>query len=97
MKERTQRVISFALTKVALSDTMTVVMYSKDSCPFCERAKALLTEHNYQYVVKNVVNPTIKAELLERFPEARTVPQIFFGDTHIGGYTELKSYLEQSL
>lgn len=96
MRERTQRAISFALTKVALSD-MTVVMYSKDSCPFCERAKALLTEHNYQYAVKNVVNPAIKAELLERFPEAKTVPQIFFGNTHIGGYTELKSYLEQSL
>jgi len=76
---------------------MTLVMYSKDSCPFCERAKALLTEHNYQYVVKNVVNPEIKTELLKRFPEAKTVPQIFFEDSHIGGYTELKNYLEQSL
>jgi glutaredoxin 3 len=76
---------------------MTIVMYSKDSCPFCERAKALLTEHNYEYTVKNIVNPQTKEELLSRFPEARTVPQIFFGDLHIGGYTELKTYLEQSL
>jgi glutaredoxin len=76
---------------------MNIVIYSKDSCPFCDKAKELLTQHNYQYVVKNVVNPVIKEELLERFPTARTVPQIFFDDTHIGGYTELKTYLEQSL
>jgi glutaredoxin len=74
-----------------------ITVYSKESCPFCDKAKELLTQRNYQYVVKNVINPVIKEELLERFPTARTVPQIFFDDTHIGGYTELKTYLEQSL
>lgn len=76
---------------------MQITVYSKDTCSFCDKAKALLDKHNFQYEVKNIVNPHVKEELLDRFPTARTVPQIFFDNTHIGGYTELKSYLEQTL
>ncbi|MEO9462964.1 MAG: glutaredoxin 3 [Marinomonas sp.] len=65
-------------------------VYSKGYCPFCTRAKALLKGKGATF---NEMDITLggpkKAEMQERAPGARTVPQIFIGDTHVGGYDDL--------
>lgn len=65
-------------------------VYSKGYCPFCTRAKALLKEKGATF---NEMDITLggpkKAEMQARAPGARTVPQIFIGDTHVGGYDDL--------
>jgi glutaredoxin 3 len=71
---------------------MTAVIYTKNNCSFCEKAKSLLTELNLEYVEKDVSNTETKLELLMRVPDARTVPQIFINEVYIGGYTELLDY-----
>jgi glutaredoxin 3 len=73
---------------------MTAVLWSKYHCPFCDQAKALLTAKGIQFEEKKIGDGYTKEELLEAVPSARTVPQVFIDDKLIGGFTELKKYLE---
>ena len=68
---------------------MKAIVWSKDQCPFCDKAKALLKLKNIEYEERNIMHDWTKDQLLEAVPNARTVPQIFIGEELIGGYTEL--------
>lgn len=72
------------------------VIISRDQCNFCDTAKALMKANGINYVEYNIQTNSSKwlLYLLKR-SSITTVPQIFNGEgTHIGGYTELKEYLE---
>ena len=69
------------------------VVWSKDSCPFCVQAKALLEARGIEYEERNVSRDWTKEQLLEAVPTARTLPQIFLDDNYIGGFTDLRSHL----
>ena len=65
-------------------------IYTKFGCGYCARAKRLLGEKGVDYNEYDVtMGGAKKDEMLERAPGARTVPQIFIGDTHVGGSDEL--------
>ncbi len=64
-------------------------VYSKTDCGYCVRAKDHLELLNEEYVTKDITDPNVMAELMERMPSARTVPQIWKDEEYIGGYTEL--------
>ena len=66
-----------------------IVIYSKSWCGFCQRAKALLSEKGRSWTEFDVeMEPDKEAEMIQR--SARTsVPQIFVGDVHVGGYDDL--------
>lgn len=67
-----------------------VEIYTKWGCPYCYRAKALLEEKGVALVEYDVtMGGPKKAELAERAPDSRTVPQIFIDDRLIGGCDEL--------
>jgi glutaredoxin 3 len=67
-----------------------VVVYSTGWCPYCERAKGLLERKGVAYQeIKVDENPAERAAMLARSGGRRTVPQIFFGERHIGGFDEL--------
>ena len=66
---------------------MNHVVYSRDDCVFCEKAKNLLTAQGFKYEVKDVYEH--KEEFKRLFPDAKTVPQIIFYGKHVGGYNEL--------
>jgi glutaredoxin len=72
---------------------MKAIIWSKYHCPFCDQAKALLTQRGIQFEERKIGDGYTKEELLEAVPTARTVPQIFIDEQLIGGFTELKSYL----
>ena len=74
---------------------MTFLIYSKDTCSFCDKAKQLLEDYDFVYKEKKLENPEYRQELLSRLPSVKTVPQIFRDSEYIGGYTELKQYLEE--
>ena len=73
---------------------MKAVVWSKHHCPFCDQAKALLTQKGIEFEEKKIGEGYSKEDLLEAVPTARTVPHIFLDDTLIGGFTELKQYLK---
>lgn len=67
-----------------------VLMYSTAACPFCVRAEQLLTRKGVAEIDKVRVDlqPERRAEMVQRTGR-RTVPQIYIGDTHVGGCDEL--------
>jgi len=67
----------------------TVTLYTTDTCPYCRNAKSLLASKGIAMQEINVQRtPGKLEEMLERSGR-RTVPQIFIGDTHIGGFDDL--------
>jgi glutaredoxin len=71
-----------------------IVVYSKDHCPYCEKAKALLKAKGYEFQVNTLGKDFEIPELLEMFPGAKTFPQIAeAGGGHIGGFTELEAWV----
>ena len=73
---------------------MKAIIYSRYHCTFCDQAKFLLDQRGIPFEERKIGDGYTKEELLEAVPTARTVPQIFLDDQLIGGYTELKNYLE---
>jgi glutaredoxin 3 len=74
---------------------MKAILWSKYHCPFCDQAKKLLTAKGYQIEERKIGDGYTKEELLEAVPNARTVPQIFLDNEHIGGFEELKKYFNK--
>ena len=65
-------------------------IYTKFGCGYCYRAKRLLDSKGVEYTEHDItMGGPKRAEMLERAPNARTVPQIFIGDTHVGGSDDL--------
>jgi glutaredoxin 3 len=76
--------------------TPTIDIYTKFGCGYCFRAKQLLDRKGAAYNEYDVtMGGPKKEEMHERAPGARTVPQIFIGDTYVGGSDELAA-LERS-
>ncbi|WCR10302.1 glutaredoxin 3 [Paracoccus stylophorae] len=68
----------------------TVEIYATRTCPFCTAARQLLDRKNVAYAEIDVgADPARRAEMMQRAQGRRTVPQIFIGDTHVGGSDEL--------
>jgi len=73
---------------------MKATVWSKPMCPLCDKAKALLTAKGIEYEERKLGSEWTKEQLLEAVPNARSVPQIFLDDEHVGGFTELEKRLE---
>ena len=73
-----------------MSATPDIVMYSTGWCPYCERARALLERKGAAFrEIKVDEDPAERATMLKRSGGRRTVPQIFVGERHVGGFDEL--------
>ena len=75
---------------------MKAIVWSKYNCPYCEQAKALLTQRNIPFEERKIGDGYTKEDLLEAVPDARTVPQIFIYNKLIGGFAELRQYIEET-
>ena len=70
--------------------TAKVLMYTTEVCPYCVRAEQLLRRRGVDTIEKVRVDlePERRHEMMSRTGR-RTVPQIYIGDTHVGGYDDL--------
>jgi glutaredoxin 3 len=75
---------------------MKAVVWSKNNCPYCDQAKALLSARGIEFEERKIGSGFSKEDLLEAVPGARTVPQIFLGEELVGGFTELKQRLSNA-
>ena len=73
-----------------------VLMYSTAVCPYCVRAEQLLLRKGVKDIEKVRVDliPELREEMMQKTGR-RTVPQIYIGDTHIGGFDDLYSLDQQ--
>ncbi len=81
---------------------MILTIYTQPGCTSCEQAKNLMKSKGIQYqeITLNVGQPQVEGKTYipvqsfkEKFPNARTVPQITEGNTHIGDYNDLVKFL----
>jgi glutaredoxin 3 len=76
---------------------MKAIVWSKNQCPYCDQAKALLKMKGIEFEERNINKDYTREALLEAVPNARTVPQIFLDGELVGGFTELKAKLTESV
>jgi glutaredoxin 3 len=82
---------------------MNIIIYSQPNCAYCEQSKALLKSKGIDFT-ELILNVGQKQEvgktyvplthLKDKLPEAKSVPQIFNGKYHIGGFAELREYVK---
>ncbi|QTL35977.1 MULTISPECIES: glutaredoxin 3 [Pseudoalteromonas] len=67
-----------------------VVIYTKDYCPYCHRAKALLDSKGVTYTEYDIgAQPELREEMINKANGGHTVPQIFIKEQHIGGCDDM--------
>ena len=72
---------------------MRIIIYTQNSCLYCQFAKDEFRKRDWVYTEYNLSDDENKVSLFERLPKAKTVPQIWIDDKHIGGYDELMIHL----
>ena len=79
---------------------MKIEIYSKPACPFCDKAlflaQQVVQESSHTYNKYMLNEDFTREELFEKFPTARTFPQITIDGESIGGYTEFEAYLREN-
>ncbi len=66
-----------------------ILIYSKDPCPYCVKAKSLLQRKKKLFTEIKITDEKIKNEMIKKSGGRMTVPQIFIGDFHVGGCDDL--------
>ena len=73
---------------------MKVEIYTKDQCIWCDRAKGLLNAYSIDFVEFDLSNDEERLKFYENIGNnVKTVPQVFIDDKRIGGYQDLKEWL----
>ena len=72
-----------------------IEIYGKPKCPFCDMAKVLCTKEQKEFTYYQLGADFGREEMLEKFPTARTFPQIIVDGEKIGGYQELKEIFDK--
>ena len=73
-----------------------ILIYTSNFCPYCIMAKRLLDKKGVSYTEINVEAQTGLREEMMRKTNRRTVPQIYIGDLHVGGFDELYALEQQN-
>ena len=73
---------------------MSIEIYSKSNCVFCEKAKNKLQKYNPQILMLS--KDFSREDFFKKFPNAKTFPQIIINNEHVGGYSELNKWLENN-
>ncbi|MFT3741421.1 MAG: glutaredoxin 3 [Gammaproteobacteria bacterium] len=76
--------------------TAQVIIYTKANCPYCDRAKQLLSAKKIAFEELRIdLSPELREEMLARSNGRRTVPQIFINGEGIGGFDDLAALEQQ--
>lgn len=75
---------------------MEFTVYTSPSCGYCKMAKELISQKGHKYIEKSIGKDLTKDEFFAKMgPSIKSVPQIFIGEKHIGGYENLREYYEE--
>jgi glutaredoxin len=73
-----------------------ITIYGKPACPSCSKAKALCESRGLAFEYKQLDEDFTREQLFEKFPTARTFPQIIVGDNKVGGYEQMVEYIDNT-
>lgn len=66
-----------------------ITLYTTTYCPYCVKAKELLKKKDVQWTEISAEDDAVREEMIKKSGGRRTVPQIFIGETHVGGCDDL--------
>lgn len=89
--------VSEKVERVALQDDTRTLIYGKDDCPYCARAKEELSLRGIPFDYINLTELGKTAAEVTGRKEAKTVPQIYIEGKYVGGYDQLMAYLNQPI
>ena len=69
-----------------------IIIYTKDNCPFCVKAKEFFSQKNELYTEMKLGEDLTREDFMSIFPEVRTVPFIIINGEKVGGYDRLVEY-----
>jgi len=73
-----------------MNKTETITLITRDSCPYCEQAKRLLTDNDFSYIEKKIDVDIDRETVVQSYPSQKILPVVVSEDGRlIGGYTEL--------
>jgi glutaredoxin 3 len=74
-----------------------IIIYTTQTCPYCIHAKTLLNSKGITDITEIDVsgNEDLRAEMMKKAGGRRTVPQIFIGGTHVGGFDDMNALDKQ--
>ena len=74
-----------------------IKMYKTPTCPYCSRALALLHQKGVSFIEEIDISQddALRSEMLSASGGRKTVPQIFIGSTHVGGFDDLSALDKQ--
>lgn len=71
---------------------MNIEIFSKENCVYCNRAKALLLQKGLNFVEHVIGKDYTREAFMEKFPNAKTVPQVIINGEHVGGFEQLTEW-----
>jgi glutaredoxin len=75
---------------------MSFTIYTKDDCPWCDKAKNLLRSFNLNYIEYKLGDNLLREEFIDQFGDNSTFPKIFHDDDLIGGYSDLINWFRET-
>ena len=73
-----------------------IEIWGKPACPHCDQAKQFCETRGYEFTYKQLDVDFTREEVFENFPGARTFPQIVVNGEKIGGWDQLRTYVEET-
>lgn len=70
------------------------LIYTKDNCPYCVKAKTLLSIKKMNFVESKIGEDITREDFMSLFPDQKKVPLVFYDDNKIGGYDELVKWFD---
>lgn len=74
-----------------------ITIYGAEWCGWCIKAKELAENRNLPYTWKNAEDPILYDEMKVLAPQSSTIPQIFWDERYIGGYSEFAMEIENTI
>merc|ERR1712007_285654 len=88
---REQILTQFQVKTPVLPDVY--VLFARKDCKYCEAAKGLLNTLFFEFIAKDTTDASVRGLMYRLVPDATTVPQIFYNNVYVGGFTELHCQL----
>jgi glutaredoxin len=76
---------------------MMITIYGNDACVWCRKAKRLAEDYNLEHTWRNTDDQEVLNDLKIRLPNVKTIPQIWWDDTHVGGYQDLATTIQNTI
>jgi glutaredoxin len=87
--------MEFMVRDQEMNNNPWIIVYSKDACPYCDKAKALLEKKGHEYTEIKIGQDIMREEFIFTFPGVKTVPFIIINGEHIGGYDRLTEWFSK--